>query len=99
VIEQTWVWQTFGNRVNFTNFNDGEPNGDVNENCLLISQNNGKWADANCMSNQQYICEKPIAKPSPPTLANQGENLSLLGLKMALKMFVFQCCQNIRILK
>jgi len=60
----------------YTRFHPGEPNGGTNENCAVIAQENGNWADVNCASQLNYnICEKPTVKTTAKAVT-QGKRVS-----------------------
>ncbi|KAL4841531.1 hypothetical protein H8958_008263, partial [Nasalis larvatus] len=49
-----------GNRLTYTNWNNGEPNNaDSDEDCVLLLKN-GKWNDVPCSSSHLALCEFPI---------------------------------------
>ena len=56
-----WVDDT---PVDFTNWEDGEPNGNGNELCVEMYKFNGKWNDAACETglNRGYICKAKKGK-------------------------------------
>ena len=59
-VEGRWRWQSTGTRAKYTLFQLGEPNGGTSENCVVIAQGNGKWADVSCSTRlNQHLCEKP----------------------------------------
>jgi hypothetical protein len=65
--EGQWLWETNGTNVTYARFNPGEPNGNINENCLGMLTESGNWADVPCQSTYSYhVCEKPTVKPPPP---------------------------------
>jgi hypothetical protein len=48
----------------YTNWEPGEPNDLLNEDCVLIFGNTGLWNDEDCGENHGYICEcEPFAPP------------------------------------
>jgi len=58
--------------VDFTNWEEGEPNGNGafgTELCIQAYAHNGKWNDASCTDKMAYICKIPkiqITTPTPP---------------------------------
>ncbi|XP_045423785.1 mannose-binding protein C [Lemur catta] len=49
-----------GNRVTYTNWNDGEPNNaGSGEDCTVLLRN-GRWNDAPCSSSFLAVCEFPV---------------------------------------
>jgi hypothetical protein len=60
--EGQWVWIT-GETWNYTNWNDGEPNGARSENYLVIwNESTGQWNDLDKSNPLSYLCEwdKPL---------------------------------------
>jgi hypothetical protein len=73
VKDGTWAWETFASSLNYTRFAPGDPNGGTQENCLIMWQENGNWADLSCMTTLNYhVCEKPTTKPLPPVSNREG---------------------------
>ena len=57
--EGTWKWLD-GNDALWTNWNDGEPNGNTKENCAMAHWGSQlKWNDGNCDSQFAFVCTKP----------------------------------------
>ena len=50
-------WQD-GTQLNYTNWNEMEPNGDGS--CVIMLGD--KWIDFNCESQKQYACQRSIGK-------------------------------------
>ena len=68
--EDNWYWPTTKADVNYTRFHPGDPNGGTGENCVIIWQENGNWADLSCGSNLGYhVCERPADKPAPTPIS------------------------------
>jgi len=64
----------------YTRFHPGEPNGGTNENCAVIAQENGNWADLSCGYQLDYhVCEKATEKPAPKAIS-QGKKGSIACL-------------------
>ena len=64
--EGAWLWESTDNDVEYDRFQAGEPNGGINENCLIMHFENGNWIDGNCMGQLNFhICEIPAQKPAP----------------------------------
>lgn len=62
-VEGTFVWEPYGDKMNYTNFAPGEPNNLNNENCLLIDGPDHKhhqylWDDRDCDKSESYICKQ-----------------------------------------
>ena len=75
--EGRWRWQSTGALARYTKFQPGEPNGGTSENCVIIGQDKGLWADVCCFTNLNYhICEKPAGKHSPHHLP-VGNNFTI----------------------
>ena len=50
--EDVWVWKS-GSEWTYSNWLSGQPNGSVNQNCLvLLTGNDRKWDDLACNANQ-----------------------------------------------
>jgi hypothetical protein len=65
-----WTWSN-GDKLNFTNWNKGEPNDLEKEHCGEILKGLRFWNNKECDGNQAWtwICEKPRnAKTSPKTV-------------------------------
>ncbi|XP_061168938.1 perlucin-like protein [Saccostrea echinata] len=56
--EDSFIWSETNSTLNFSNWNQGEPNDEYGEDCLAIIHKTGKWNDLPCSSNLSYICEK-----------------------------------------
>jgi len=55
--EGTWVWDDHMGQ-GYVNWNNGEPNNQGDEDCLMhASQIGGKWNDSNCNNQFRYVCE------------------------------------------
>nr|AAL29932.1 lectin 2a [Girardia tigrina] len=67
--EGTWV-DARGNQLPYKNFAPHEPNGNKNENCLMVYRVNGMWNDLNCVARIWAICQRD---PSQLYLGNQIE--------------------------
>ena len=59
--EGMWRWETSGSRMNYTDWEHGEPdNGGSGEDCLSIINmwySGGRWFDESCHRRHRYICE------------------------------------------
>ncbi|KAJ8031853.1 Collectin-12 [Holothuria leucospilota] len=56
--EDSWKWND--TPVNYTNWNNGEPNGNKTENCGEFKRwkdDNAWWNDRRCSKTNQFICE------------------------------------------
>ncbi len=80
--EGTFVWYD-QNAVTFTNWQNGEPNNQGNEDCVQLRPNNGLWNDIPCgQSNSGSIIEVnlcPQLTVSPAATICQGETTQLTG--------------------
>lgn len=54
--EDDWRWVT-GEPFDFTDWRSGEPNGELNENCLIVNWSGQGWNDALCAGTWSYVCE------------------------------------------
>ena len=60
LVDGQWIWISTQEKMQFTDWLPGEPNGGLREGCLMLvsGSNNYHWNDANCHSQQSFICEK-----------------------------------------
>lgn len=74
VVEGDWQWVT-GEEVNYTNWNNGEPNnaGNVEDHVVMNMDAGGAWDDANGLNSWNYIVEITLNMPSEPNLVFLGE--------------------------
>ena len=80
--EGSWVWQSTDNDVEYDRFQAGEPNGGINENCMMMWYENGNWVDGVCQQSLNFhICELPASKPKPPVI-KEGDFLTRQDLFM-----------------
>ena len=56
--EGTFVWNSSNAPLNYTNWNDGEPNGGTEENCGSFWGTGPHWNDHNCDSQVDVLCEQ-----------------------------------------
>ena len=51
-----------GKTPSYTNWGSSQPDG--NQNCVIFhsGDNNGRWHDAHCNTNNYFVCQKPIRK-------------------------------------
>ena len=54
-VEGTWL-DVFGDPLAYTNWENGQPDGNTSQNCALINTG-GEWADEGCSNNLRYVCE------------------------------------------
>jgi hypothetical protein len=60
-VENAWKWLD-GTPWKYTQWRKGEPNGGMNENCLILDlekvkdKERGEWNDINCVNPFGYIC-------------------------------------------
>src|SRR6185295_5797070 len=72
--EGLWAWAD-GMGQAYVNWNNGEPNNQGNEDCLMhASQINGKWNDSNCGNAFKFVCENGAVDSQPATLTFGGAN-------------------------
>ena len=58
VIEEgTFTWLS-GAPLTYTNWGEGQPSGGRNEDCVWISDQNGKWEVKGCFSRRPYVCQR-----------------------------------------
>ena len=59
-----WVLNSTGSKMNYTNWNSGEPNGGIASNCvrMIISGGpvSGFWDDTDCKLSKRAMCEKAV---------------------------------------
>lgn len=62
--EGVWIWDWSGNKVAFTNWDDGKPdNLYMSQDCLVVTEE--KWDDVECFYEEFYfICETYAGKTS-----------------------------------
>lgn len=85
--EGNWIWQSSGDDIDYSRFQPGEPNGGINENCLVMQFENGNWIDASCLGQVNFqICERPAAKPAPAKPGKEGKLLGLNTFKIKKKV-------------
>ena len=61
--EGTWSWLSSNSDAKYTKFHGGDPNGGINENCLVMWYDNVDWADAICATTLNiHVCEKLVKK-------------------------------------
>ena len=60
--EGSWIWNSNGNALSYTNFSQGEPNNSGGiENCLEMWLDNGEWNDQPCSDSSPYtFCEQTV---------------------------------------
>ncbi|KAJ8031849.1 Perlucin [Holothuria leucospilota] len=59
--ENSWKWND--TPVNYTNWKNGEPNGNRTENCAEFRRwrkGNAMWNDWRCSSKAHFICEQDV---------------------------------------
>eukprot|EP00105_Crassostrea_gigas_P010137 XP_011425314.1 PREDICTED: perlucin-like [Crassostrea gigas] len=70
LVDGQWIWISSQERIEYTDWVPGEPNGGTREGCLML--NGGKyhfhWNDANCHSLQSFICEKQLDLGGSPSV-------------------------------
>ena len=54
--KSSWLWVD-GSRVNYTNWNSGEPNNAHREHCVEIFAHSGIWNNMPCSKYLNYVCE------------------------------------------
>ncbi|CAC5371619.1 unnamed protein product [Mytilus coruscus] len=57
--KSNWQW-TDGSSVSGTNWWEGEPNDDGNEDCVIASKRG--WNDENCSDQFRFVCQWPICR-------------------------------------
>ena len=60
ISEGTWLYNSTGSTMSYTNWNSGEPNGGTNENCIIMVASNGVWVDVSCNGAYSTMCEKVV---------------------------------------
>ena len=56
--QNTFIWETSNNTVNYFDWNEGEPNEKPNE-CNVIEGKIWKWNDVSCTSKFYALCQWP----------------------------------------
>ena len=59
-VEDHFVWQTSGKEVSYTNWDNGEPDGDAlhQQDCVHLELDHMTWSDIDCkMSNLDALCQ------------------------------------------
>ncbi|XP_062604171.1 perlucin-like protein [Saccostrea cucullata] len=56
--EGVFIWSEMNSTLNFTNWDQEEPNDLRGEDCMAIIPGTGLWNDLACSSNCSYICKK-----------------------------------------
>ncbi|XP_034323728.2 perlucin isoform X1 [Magallana gigas] len=65
--EGAWVWEPYGQSINYTNWLHGQPDNSHNaEHCLMVDRHfHFKWLDSDCHTALHYICEDPeVVRPT-----------------------------------
>ena len=59
--EGRYVWVD-GSTIPFSEWLQGEPNGDTSENCIVQAKGNwtSGWADRRCFERKAFVCEVPV---------------------------------------
>lgn len=59
--EGRYVWVD-GSTIPFSEWLQGEPNGDTSENCIVQAKGNYTqgWADRHCFERKAFVCEVPV---------------------------------------
>nr|XP_022293350.1 perlucin-like [Crassostrea virginica] len=70
LVDGQWIWISTQEKMQFTDWLPGEPNGGLREGCLMLvsGSNNYHWNDANCHSQQSFICEKEVEIGGNPSI-------------------------------
>ncbi|XP_076073233.1 CD209 antigen-like protein C [Mytilus galloprovincialis] len=56
--EDRWIYSTGQEPIKVNNFQPGEPNSHTAANCVVLyGPFRGKWADDNCITLHQFVCE------------------------------------------
>ena len=58
----TFVWQSDGELVSYTDWLVDQPNGGINQNCVMLKRYPGGWNDASCDLLRPYVCQAPKRK-------------------------------------
>ena len=57
--EGNWVLSSTGSKMNYTNWNSGEPTGGTTQNCVRMNVS-GVWYDTDCTKSFRAMCEKAL---------------------------------------
>ena len=64
-VEGEWVWEVDQSPLSYTNWFEGEPNNDREQDCMEFKYQGGSpgWDDLDCASNEpHYICKYNLEK-------------------------------------
>ena len=64
-IEGTWLNEE-GVQINFTLWNESQPDGSIYENCVILSGESGNWFDVSCYEHHPWICRIHHASDCTP---------------------------------
>ena len=64
-IEGTWLNEE-GVQINFTFWNESQPDGSIHENCVILSGESGNWFDVSCYEHHPWICRIHHASDCTP---------------------------------
>jgi hypothetical protein len=79
-LESKWVWVT-SEPFTYTNWDQGEPNGDTGENYGYMFEDSGKWNDGQLNWPVAFVEVGPIPEPSALLALVAGFATVLLGLR------------------
>ena len=61
----SWNW-TDQTAWSYTNWGPGQPNDDINEQCVsILRDRNSKWNDVRCSDAKRFVCKKVAVRTEP----------------------------------
>ncbi|XP_069107953.1 perlucin-like protein isoform X1 [Argopecten irradians] len=71
ILEGVWEWAQSLEALTYFNWGPNEPNGQLNEDCIVVRDDNGEWNDISCTDRRYFICEKKNVPSSCVSDADQ----------------------------
>ena len=56
-VEGVWIWSHSGQPIILDEWNPGEPNNELGEDCMNIFHDWDQWNDADCTNTWYPVCE------------------------------------------
>ncbi|XP_069121151.1 perlucin-like protein isoform X1 [Argopecten irradians] len=68
-LDGQWLWTNTDDPVLYTDWGNGEPNGDIAENCICLHDNHQfRWVDVKCNRDFSFICKMRLTEPGPDVI-------------------------------